>query len=147
MENIYIVKPYLPPFNEYIDEIKDIWEISWLTNNGPKHQLFSDKLKDFLNVKEISLFSNGHLSLESAFSTLPKDGEVITTPFTFASTTLAIMRCGLTPVFCDIEPEFYTIDTEKIESLITEKTVAIAPHSCLWKYLQLGRNRCDCERT
>ena len=54
-------------------------------------------------------------------------GEVITTPFTFASTTHAIVRSGLSPVFCDINPQDFTIDVSKIEALITDKTTAIVP--------------------
>lgn len=128
----------MPPFEEYIEEIKDIWENRWLTNDGEKHQRLMQELIKYLNVPGIQLYSNGHLALEAAFSMFPKGSEVITTPFTFASTTLAISRCGLVPMFCDIEPEFYTMDPDKIEALITEKTVAIAPvhvygNLCDWR--------------
>lgn len=138
MSKITVVKPSLPPMEEYIEEIRDIWENRWLTNSGPKHQQLCRELSERLGTTEISLFSNGHQALEAVFSLFPAGSEVITTPFTFASTTLAILRCGLVPVFCDIEPEFYTIDAEKIEALITPKTKAIAPvhvygHLCDWR--------------
>jgi len=115
----------MPPFEEYVKEIESIWTTRWLTNSGEKHRALEDALCSFLDVKNISLFTNGHLALETALNALSLKGEVITTPFTFASTTQAIVRTGLTPVFCDINPFDYTIDVNQIESLITEKTSAI----------------------
>ncbi|MGY5216685.1 DegT/DnrJ/EryC1/StrS family aminotransferase [Clostridium butyricum] len=126
-KKISVIKSSMPPIEEYIDEIKEIWETRWLTNIGPKHQKLQQGLCDYLGVNNIDMFANGHLSLEAAISVLGLTGEVITTPFTFASTTQAIVHCGLTPVFCDIDPKTYTIDVNKIESLINEKTSAIMP--------------------
>lgn len=124
---IFVTRPSMPPMGEYIEEIEKIWDSAWLTNMGPKHQKFENQLVDYLNVQKVRLFSNGHLALELAIQALGLAGEVITTPFTFASTTHAIVRNGLTPVFCDINPRDFTIDTDKIEALITEKTSAILP--------------------
>lgn len=124
---IYVARSSLPPLNEYIKEIQPIWESACLTNMGPIHQNFERKLISYLDVPNVSLFANGHLALETAIHSLDLKGEVITTPFTFASTTHAIVRNGLTPVFCDINPYNYTIDAQKIEELITEKTSAIIP--------------------
>lgn len=127
MKKILVTQTSMPPYEEYINEIKDIWESHWLTNMGPKHNLLESKLKDYLSVENISLFTNGHNALELCLQAMNLSGEVITTPFTFASTTHAIVRNGLTPVFCDINPIDYTIDVTKIESLITDKTTAIVP--------------------
>lgn len=127
MKKILVTQTSMPPYEEYIEEIKDIWESHWLTNMGPKHNLLEAKLKEYLSVDNISLFTNGHNALELCLQAMNISGEVITTPFTFASTTHAIVRSGLTPVFCDINPIDYTIDVAKIESLITEKTTAIVP--------------------
>ncbi len=124
---IMVTKSSMPPFEDYIEEIKKVWESSWLTNNGPQHVLFEKNIKNFLRVDNASLFVNGHLALETAIKALDLQGEVITTPFTFASTTHAIVNCGLTPVFCDINKENFNIDVSKIESLITENTSAIIP--------------------
>ena len=124
---INVTRSSMPEFNEYCEEIKDIWESRWLTNNGVKHKALESKLCDYLKVDNTTLFVNGHLALEMVIDAMNLTGEVITTPFTFASTTHAIVRNGLTPVFCDINPDDYTIDAEKIESLITEKTSAIIP--------------------
>lgn len=117
----------MPDYEEYIEEIKDIWDSHWLTNMGPKHKKFQAQLKDYLGVENIDLFTNGHMALELSLQAMKLQGEVITTPFTFASTTHAIVRNGLTPVFCDINPNDYTIDVTKIESLISDKTCAIMP--------------------
>jgi dTDP-4-amino-4,6-dideoxygalactose transaminase len=124
---IHVTKSSLPPFEEYINEIKSIWETKWLTNMGEKHSQLEKELEAFMEVPYISLFTNGHLALEMAIEALNLSGEVITTPFTFASTTHAITRHGLTPVFCDISPYDYTLDVDRIESLITDKTSAIIP--------------------
>ena len=127
MKKILVTQTSMPPYEEYIEEIKDIWESHWLTNMGPKHNLLESKLKKYLTVDNISLFTNGHNALELCLQALNLSGEVITTPFTFASTTHAIVRNGLMPVFCDINPLDYTIDVTKIERLITDKTTAIVP--------------------
>ena len=119
----------MPSFEEYCQEIKDIWDSHWMTNMGEKHNKLETCLSEFLQVNMVSLCTNGHLALENAIEALdmPKGGEIITTPFTFASTTHAISRKGFIPVFCDIKDNDYTIDEGKIEALITEKTVAIVP--------------------
>ena len=124
---INVTRSSMPYFDEYCEEIKEIWNSRWLTNMGPKHQKLQDKLIEYLDVDKIDLFCNGHMALEMAIQAMGLTGEVITTPFTFASTTHAIVRNGLTPVFCDIEPDTYTIDASKIEALITDKTSAIIP--------------------
>jgi dTDP-4-amino-4,6-dideoxygalactose transaminase len=117
----------MPNFEEYIEEIKDMWESHWLTNMGVKHKQLEAELKDYLNSPNITLFTNGHLALECAIAAFNLSGEVITTPFTFASTTHAIVRNSLEPVFCDINPDDYTMDTDKLENLITNRTSAIIP--------------------
>lgn len=124
---INVTQSSMPNFQEYVEEIKDIFDSKWLTNMGPKHKILTEKLKEYLSVENISLFSNGHLALELVIQAFELKGEIITTPFTFASTTHAIARNGITPVFCDINDKDYTIDVNKIESLITEKTSAIIP--------------------
>ena len=127
MNHIFVTRPSLPPIDEYIAELRDIWESQWLTNMGPKHNLLEKELKEYLDVDRILLFTNGHTALELCLQAMKLSGEVITTPFTFASTTHAIVRNHLKPVFCDIDSKTYCIDTTKIENLITEKTTAIVP--------------------
>jgi dTDP-4-amino-4,6-dideoxygalactose transaminase len=119
----------MPTIDEYVNEITEIWDSHWLTNMGKKHTEFQSKLLDYLEVEEIDLFTNGHMALELSLQAmnLPRDSEVITTPFTFASTTHAIVRNELEPVFCDIDPTDYTIDVNKLEALITDRTSAIMP--------------------
>lgn len=124
---IQVTRSSMPNFEDYCQEIKSIWDTHWLTNMGEKHQKLEKELKEYLGVENISLFTNGHIALEYAIEAFNLEGEVITTPFTFASTTHAIVRNGLKPIFCDINPVDYTIDVTKIESLITDKTSAIVP--------------------
>ena len=127
MDKILVTQPSMPEFEEYVDEISSIWETRWLTNMGEKHKEFQKKLMEYLAVDNVELLTNGHMALELTMQAMNLEGEVITTPFTFASTTHAIVRNGLTPVFCDINPDDYTIDVTKLENLITEKTSAIVP--------------------
>lgn len=129
MNNILVTKSSMPAFEEYCNEIKELWDSHWITNMGIKHKQLQKALEEYLDVNHIVLYTNGHLALENVLAALnlPKGSEVITTPFTFASTTHAIVRNGLVPVFCDIIPDDYTIDTSKIEELITDNTVAILP--------------------
>lgn len=126
-KKILVTESSMPSLEEYVEEIKSIFETRWLTNMGEKHIKLQEELEKYLNVKHITLFTNGHMALYSALKILDLKGEVITTPYTFASTTHAIVQNGLTPVFCDIDKDTYTIDTSKIEELITEKTCAIVP--------------------
>ncbi len=130
----------MPSFEEYCKEIKELWDSRWLTNTGEKHKQFEKELEAYLGVLNVSLFSNGHLALENIIEAMkfPVGSEIITTPFTFASTTHAIIRKRLIPVFCDIKPDDYTINSEKIEKLITAKTVAIIP-------VHVYGNICDVE--
>lgn len=128
-EKIPVTKSSMPPIEEYVEEIRSIWDTHWMTNMGEKHALFQKQLEEYLEVPHVALYTNGHLALENALAALnlTNGGEIITTPFTFASTTHAIVRNGFVPVFCDIREEDYTIDVEKLESLITDRTVAIVP--------------------
>ena len=124
---INVTRSSMPNFDEYCEEIKDLWDSHWLTNMGIKHQTLQKMLENKLNTPHVVLYTNGHLALEGIWEAFdfPKGSEVITTPFTFCSTTHAFVRKGLVPVFCDIDPETYCIDPNKIEELINEKTVAI----------------------
>ncbi|MEG2286204.1 MAG: DegT/DnrJ/EryC1/StrS family aminotransferase, partial [Eubacterium sp.] len=126
-EPILVTRSSLPTLEEYVEEITPIFKSAWLTNMGPVHQRFEKNVQDYLKVKNLSLFVNGHLSLFIAIKALRLSGEVITTPFSFASTTHAIADNGLKPVFCDIDPVTYTMDPDKIEELITRHTTAIIP--------------------
>jgi dTDP-4-amino-4,6-dideoxygalactose transaminase len=127
MKKINVTRSSMPDLEEYIEEIKDLWESHWITNMGEKHKKLELEVSRYLNTSNLTLFTNGHLALEGVIEALNLTGEVITTPFTFASTTHAIVRKGLKPVFCDINDNDYTIDTDQIESLITDKTSAIVP--------------------
>ena len=137
---INVTRSSMPSYEEYCEEIKELWDSHWLTNMGPKHKQLQKKLEEFFDIPHVALYTNGHLALENAIAALnlPKGGEVITTPFTFASTTHAIVRNGLVPVFCDVKADDYTIDTKMIEELITDNTVAIVP-------VHVYGNMCDVE--
>lgn len=127
MNTINVTRSSLPEFEDYVNEIRDIWDSHWLTNMGEKHKKLQKELLSYMGVEGIELFTNGHMALELTIQALRLEGEIITSPFTFASTTHAIVRNRCTPVFCDIDTSTYTIDADKIEPLITDKTCAIIP--------------------
>ena len=141
MDEILVTRSSMPDFEEYCQEIKKLWDSHWLTNMGVEHQELQHELEQYLDCPHVVLFTNGHLALENVIASMrfPIGSEVITTPFTFVSTTHAIVRNGLVPVFCDVNPDDYTIDVEQIESLITEKTRAILP-------VHVYGNLCNVER-
>lgn len=141
MSQINVTRSSMPTFEEYCEEIKELWDSHWLTNMGVKHKQLEADLLTYLDSDHVKLYCNGHLALENVLEAFafPKGSEVITTPFTFASTTHSIVRSGLTPVMCDINDIDYTIDVDKIETLITDKAVAIMP-------VHVYGNLCDVER-
>lgn len=124
---ITVTKPFLPPLEEFTEYLQKIWDNKWLTNNGPFHQEFEQALADYLGVQYISLFSNGTLALITALQALRVTGEVITTPYSFVATTHSLWWNNIKPVFVDIEPDYLTMDPEKIEAAITPNTTAIMP--------------------
>lgn len=130
MENpIYVTKSSMPPFEEYVEEIKQLWQSRWLSNRGAIHKNLEFELSKLLDAKNIALFANGHVALEVAIDAynFEKGSEVITTPYTHCSTTHSIVRNGLVPVFCDVNEADLTINADILENFITEKTVAIVP--------------------
>lgn len=124
---IYVSKPTLPDIEDYIKIVKEIWERDWLTNNGQVLRELELSLGNFLEVKNISLVTNATIALSVALAGMAIEGEVITTPFTFAATTNVLLWHGLKPVFADIDPETYNIDPEDVERKITKNTKAIMP--------------------
>lgn len=128
-DKILVTRSSMPDFEEYCEEIKELWDSHWLTNMGIKHKTFEADLLNYLNADNVKLYTNGHLALENILEAMnfPDGSEIITTPFTFASTTHAIVRKKLKPIMCDINAADYTIDADRIEELITDKTVAIMP--------------------
>lgn len=143
-KEIRFSKAMLPPLEEYYEQLKDIWKSGWLATFGPKHLEFENRLKEFLENDNVLAFTNGHTALESIIGALQANGEIITTPFTFISTANAIYRNGFMPVFCDID-ENMTIDVDMVETLISEKTVAVvATHvlgnpCCIEKLEKIGK--------
>ncbi|WP_455585856.1 DegT/DnrJ/EryC1/StrS family aminotransferase [Bacteroides sp.] len=128
MKNVITVtSPLLPPLDEFVPYLEDIWEQKWLTNNGHYHRELEKALCEYLKVPYISLFTNGTLPLITALQALRITGEVVTTPYSFVATTHALWWNGIKPVFVDIDPETCNIDPEKIEAAITPKTTAIMP--------------------
>ena len=128
-DRILVTRSSMPTLEEYVEEIAPLWKSHWLTNMGVEHKKLEAALKERLGVDNLALFTNGHNALECILEAmaLPAGGEVITTPFTFASTTHAIVRKGLTPVFADVNPESLTLNPDSIEKVITPRTCAIVP--------------------
>jgi len=122
---IFVARPFLPPLPDFCKGLEEIWESRWLTNNGPVVRRFSKQLSGYFETDNLCLFNNGTLALQLALQGMEISGEVITTPFTFVATTHALYWNKIRPVFVDIEPDYYTLDPEKVEAAITPWTTAI----------------------
>lgn len=122
---INVTKTFFPPIEEYISQIEKIWENQWLTNRGALVKELESKLMEYLDLDNIIIMNNGTIPIQIALKLIDLPGEVITTPFSYIATTSAIIWEGFTPVFVDIDPEFLTIDENKIEAAITPNTKAI----------------------
>ena len=129
-KNIFVTRPLLPPLEEFIPYLENIWESQHLTNGGPYHQQLEKELSEYLGVEHLCLFSNGTLALLTAFQVLGITGEVITTPYSFVATAHSLLWNGLTPVFVDTDPDTFNLDADKLEQAITPATTAILPVHC-----------------
>ncbi|MFA5993839.1 MAG: dTDP-4-amino-4,6-dideoxy-D-glucose aminotransferase VioA [Parcubacteria group bacterium] len=127
---IYVTQPVLPPLEEFIPYLQEIWDNKILTNGGPFHQQLEQALCDYLGVKHLALFTNGTLALVTALQALRVTGEVITTPYSFVATAHSLLWNGIKPVFVDIDPNTLNLDPDKIEAAITPQTTAIMPVHC-----------------
>lgn len=139
MKNIYVTQPFLPPLEEFLPYLEQIWESKRLTNGGPYHKELEEKLAGYLGVEHLSLFANGTLALVTALQALRITGEVITTPFSFVATAHSVLWNGVKPVFVDIHPRTLNMDPDKIEAAITPQTTAILP-------VHVYGNPCDVRR-
>lgn len=137
-KRINVTRPSLPPYGEYAELIKGIWENGWLTNFGPLENRLAEELKEYLDAANVTMFTNGHQALAAAVRIVaggrakelgiaPAEAEIVTTPFTFISTTYSITEAGFRPVFADVDPVTYTMDPAAAERLISDRTVAILP--------------------
>jgi len=135
---INVTQPYLPPLEEFIPYLRQIWDSKMLTNGGPMHQQLEQALCEYLGVEYICLFNNGTTALLTALQSLRITGEVITTPYSFVATAHSLLWNGIKPVFADIDPDTLNLDPKKIEAAITPHTTAIMPVHCYG-------NPCDVE--
>jgi dTDP-4-amino-4,6-dideoxygalactose transaminase len=129
-KNIYVTQPYLPPLEEFIPYLRQIWDSKILTNGGPFHQRLEEALCKYLGVEHLALFTNGTVALVTALQALRITGEVITTPYSFVATSHSMLWNGIKPVFVDIDPATLNLDPARIEAAITPQTTAIMPVHC-----------------
>jgi dTDP-4-amino-4,6-dideoxygalactose transaminase len=130
MSKIFVTQPHLPPLEEFLPYLQEIWQSKTLTNGGPMHQRLERELCERLGVGHISLFANGTLALVTALQALRITGEVITTPYSFVATAHSLLWNGIKPVFVDIDPVTMNLDPARIEAAITPQTTAILPVHC-----------------
>lgn len=126
----FVTRPFLPPLEEFLPYLAEIWDTRRLTNSGPFHQQLEEALGQYLGVPHVSLFANGTLALMTALQALRVTGEVITTPYTFAATSHSLLWNGIKPIFVDIRGDTCNLDEEKVEAAITPQTTAILPVHC-----------------
>lgn len=138
IEPLYVTRPFLPPLDEFLPLLAEIWDSRILTNQGPFHQRFERELCEQLGVENVSLVTNGMVALSAVIEAAGIGGEVITTPYSFVATTHAVRMGSLEPVFVDVRPSDLNIDTDLIEAAITPRTTAIVAVHCYG-------NPCDVE--
>ncbi len=138
-DKIFVTQPHLPPLEEFIPYLQQIWDSKQLTNNGPFHHQLEQALCDYLGVKYVSLFTSGTVALITALQSLRITGEVITTPYSFVATAHSLLWNGIKPVFVDIDPVTLNLDPDKIEAAITPQTTAIMPVHCYGHPCDVGR--------
>lgn len=127
---IFVTQPHLPPLEEFVPYLEQLWKSKILTNGGPMHQELEQALCDYLGVEQIALFNNGTIALLTALQALRITGEVITTPYSFVATAHSLLWNGIKPVFVDIDPQTLNLDPSRIEAAITPQTTAIMPVHC-----------------
>jgi dTDP-4-amino-4,6-dideoxygalactose transaminase len=127
---IYVTQPHLPPLEEFVPYLQQIWDTKMLTNSGPFHYQLEQRLCEYLDVEHLALFTNGTVALVTALQALRIAGEVITTPYSFVATAHSLLWNGIKPVFVDIDPDTFNLDPDKIEAAITPHTTAILPVHC-----------------
>lgn len=129
-DTVFVTRPHLPPLEDFVPLLREIWDSRVLTNGGPMHQRLEQALCEFLGVRHVSLFNNCTIGLITALQALRINGEVITTPYSFVATAHSLLWNGIAPVFVDIDPETLNIDPERIEAAITPRTTAILAVHC-----------------
>lgn len=129
-KTIFVTQPYLPPLEEFVPYLEQIWKNKVLTNCGPFHQELESELAKYLGVEYVALFANGTIALLTALQSLRISGEVITTPYSFVATSHSLLWNGIKPVFVDVESHSLNIDPNKIEAAITPQTTAILAVHC-----------------
>lgn len=135
---INVTKPYMPSRKRLDSYIDRIYDKVWLTNNGQLVQELTERLKDYLDVDNLLLVSNGTMALQIAYRVLGLTGFVITTPFSFVATTSSIAWEGMNPVFSDIDPDSLCLEPSLVENSIRHDTSAIVP-------VHVFGNSCDVE--
>jgi dTDP-4-amino-4,6-dideoxygalactose transaminase len=136
---IYVTEPFLPPLNEYVAHLEEIWGRNVLTNQGPLVNELEQSIQSYHGIQaNVHCVANGGLGLQIVLKALGVTGEVVTTPLSYVATTSCPLWEGCSIKFADIDPDRLTIDPDAVESVIGPNTEAIvATH--------VYGNPCDCE--
>ncbi|MCL1889217.1 MAG: DegT/DnrJ/EryC1/StrS family aminotransferase [Desulfovibrionaceae bacterium] len=125
---IHVTRPWLPPKEDFLRYVDEIYASRRLTNRGPLHDKLERRLGERLETEKLLLTANATLGLLLALHALDiKEGEVITTPFSYAATVNAILWGRCLPVFADIRADNLNLDPDRVEQAITRRTKAILP--------------------
>ena len=126
-EQIPIHKPFFD--EEDYEAVNKAIRSSYVSGDGPDCREFERQLAEYLGVKHVLFVNSATSALELAFrvKNFKSGSEVIVPDFTYTSTALGPLYNNLRVVLADVYPENGSINVERIEELITEKTVAIVP--------------------
>lgn len=124
-DTLHVGRPNIGNRQRFLELINNTLDRRWLSNKGPYVQELEKKIADFLGVKHCIAMCNGTVALEIVIRACGLTSEVIVPSFTFIATAHALQWQGIKPVFCDIDPDTYNIDSSRVEELITPSTSGI----------------------
>lgn len=122
---LHVGRPNIGNRRKLDERMADVLDRRWLTNGGRYVNQFEQRIADVAGVKHCIVMCNATMALEIAIRALDLTGEVIVPSFTFIATAHALQWQGITPVFCDIDPQTQALDPVKVEQMITPRTTGI----------------------
>ena len=124
-EPAHVGRPAIGSIELILKRIRESLENRWLTNNGPFVQEFERRICQTTKTKHAIAVNNATVGLQLAIRALGMKGAVIVPSFTFVATAQALHWQGITPVFCDVDPETHCIDIDDVEQKMSADITGI----------------------
>ncbi len=125
VRSINVTKAFVPPLEEYVAQLRRVWETGQLTNQGPAALELEGLIAKELDVSHCILMANGTLAIQLAIRALGVKGRVITTPYSYVATLSSILWEHCEPVFVDIDPNTTCVDVNAVEKELKQGASAV----------------------